>query len=81
MLPSYQRPDFNNWNDKKYDKDLSDNERTDGIKKLGPFFEKRGFTSGKVQFSVEFDQIIQNQLASQSIIQNMRRQRNQHSMS
>ena len=67
LMPDSKKANFNNWNDKN-DKDLSYNEKKDELHKLGSMFEERGYTSGKVQFSAEFDQILQNQL-----IQNTRK--------
>ena len=42
-----KKENFNNWNDKN-DNDLSNDEKKDGLHKLGRMFEERGFTSGKV---------------------------------
>ena len=40
---------------------------------MGKDFEDRGFTSGKVQFAVEFDKIIQNSMEN-SIIEDVEKQ-------
>ena len=72
LLPLKHKNEQGDWYDPAIDDDVKIDKKE--LQRLGPDFEMRGFTSGKAQFAMDFDKVIQDVQANQ-IIQDIQKER------